>query len=65
MAQVAAIERAVADKYGIRFVDLGKILDEEARKHTAKALTGDGVHPTEKGHEIIKREWLKAFNELD
>ncbi|MBQ7117788.1 MAG: hypothetical protein IJN88_06215 [Clostridia bacterium] len=65
VAQVAAIERAVAEKYGIRFVDLGKILDEEAQKHTAKALTGDGVHPTEKGHEIIKREWLKAFNELD
>ncbi len=65
VAQVAAIEKAVAEKHGIKFVDLGKILDEEAEKHTAKALTGDGVHPTEKGHEIIKREWLKAFNELD
>lgn len=64
VAQVAAIERAVAEKHGIKFVDLGKILDEEAEKHTAKALTGDGVHPTKMGHEIIKREWLKAFNEL-
>ncbi len=65
VAQVATIEKQVAEKYGIKFVDLGKILDEEAEKHTAKVLTGDGVHPTEKGHEIIKREWLKAFNELD
>lgn len=64
VAKVAAIEKAVAEKYGIRYVDLGKILDEEAEKHTAKALTEDGVHPTPLGHEIIKREWLKAFNEL-
>lgn len=64
VSQVAAIEKATADRLGIKFVDLGKILDEEAEKHTAKALTGDGVHPTEKGHEIIKREWLKAFKEL-
>jgi len=21
----------------------------------------DGVHPTSKGHEFIKREWIKAF----
>ncbi len=65
VAKVAAIEKKVAEKYGIKFVDLGKILDEEAEKYTAKALTGDGVHPTQKGHEIIKREWLKAFNELN
>ena len=64
VAKVAAIEKSVAEKYGIRFVDLGKIFDEEAEKHTAKALTGDGVHPTALGHEIIKREWLKAFSEL-
>ncbi len=64
VAKVAAIEKAVAEKYGIKFVDLGKILDEEAEKHTAEALTGDGVHPTKLGHEIIKREWLRAFNEL-
>jgi SAM-dependent methyltransferase len=25
----------------------------------------DGVHPTPMGHEIIKRAWLKAFNELE
>lgn len=65
VARVAAIEKSVAEKYGIKFIDLGKILDEEAERYTAKALTGDGVHPTQKGHEIIKREWLKAFEELD
>ena len=65
VAKVAEIEKKVAEKYGIRFIDLGKILDEEAERYTAKALSGDGVHPTEKGHEIIKREWLKAFNELE
>ena len=65
VSQVAAIEKAAAEKHGMKFVDLGKILDEEAKVHTAKALTGDGVHPTEKGHEVIKREWMKAFNELE
>ena len=24
----------------------------------------DGVHPTEAGHELIKREWLKAFEQM-
>ncbi|MBO5452471.1 MAG: hypothetical protein J6A69_00685 [Clostridia bacterium] len=25
---------------------------------------GDGVHPTPMGHEYIKNEWIKAFNNL-
>lgn len=65
VAGVAAIEKAVAEKHGIKFVDLGRILDEEAGKRAPKALSDDGVHPSAAGHEIIKREWLKAFNELD
>ena len=26
--------------------------------------TADGVHPKAPGHELIKREWIKAFNEI-
>ena len=65
IAQVVEIERAVAEKYGFKFIDLEEILNEEAAKLPEKALAEDGVHPTEKGHEIITREWLKAFNEFD
>ncbi len=64
VAQVAEIERKAAEKHDISFVDLGRVFDEEAEKHSAKELVTDGVHPTLKGHVIIKREWLKAFNSL-
>ena len=40
------------------------------RENEAAELTSgeywlwDGIHPTAAGHEIIKREWMKAFKEL-
>ncbi len=60
----AEVAKKLADKYGVKFIPLQKILDEEAKIVPATELLSDGVHPTAKGHEIIKREWIKAFNEL-
>ena len=62
--EVAAIAKNLADKYGVKFISLQNLLDEEAKRISATELLSDGVHPTAKGHELIKREWLKAFNEL-
>lgn len=62
--EVAAIAKQLAQKHGLRFVELQSKFDEAAAKIPAKELLSDGVHPTAKGHELIKNEWIKAFKEL-
>lgn len=62
--QVAAIAKALAEKHGLKFVPLQAKFDEAAAKTSPAAMLSDGVHPTEKGHELIKTEWLKAFKEI-
>ncbi len=56
--------KMVAEKYGLVFVPLMKIFDEAATKAPTSHWLDDGVHPTAAGHELIKREWLKAFKTL-
>lgn len=63
--QMAAIAKRIAEKHGLRFIELQNKLDKAAEKHSPKEILRDGVHPTEKGHEIITEEWLKAFIELE
>lgn len=62
--EAAAITRALAEKYGHRFIDLQRVFDEAEKTIPASELLSDGVHPTRKGHELIKSEWIKAFKEL-
>lgn len=64
LEEIAAIEKEIALEYGASFVELQKHFDAAAFKTQSACLLSDGVHPTLKGHEIIKREWLKAFREL-
>ena len=56
--------RLVAEKYGLKFVPLMSKFDEAAKLAPAAYWSADGVHPTAKGHELIKREWIKAFEEI-
>lgn len=59
-----AAAKRIADKYGLVYVPLQELFD----KVNADAPMGywlvDGVHPTPAGHELIKGEWLKAFEQL-
>jgi len=57
----AAAAKRVAEKNGLEFVPLMKIFDEAEKKAPASYWLLDGVHPAAMGHEIIKREWIKAF----
>lgn len=59
----AQIARRLAEKHGAAFVELQSKFDEMDAAHPG-IWTGDGVHPTAFGHELIKREWLKAFKTL-
>ena len=56
--------KAVAEKYNLPFVPLQDKFDEFAAKTAPDYLLADGVHPTSIGHELIAREWIKAFNAL-
>ncbi len=61
----AAAARRVAEKNDLPFIPLQALFDEGAKKLSPSYWLFDGVHPTAAGHELIKREWLKAFNRGD
>ena len=56
--------KAVAEKYGLCFVPLQEKFDKAAANTDNSYWLVDGVHPSSMGHELIAREWLKAFNTL-
>lgn len=65
VGQRAAISKAIAAQYGLTFVPLQHVFDAALEKAPASYWTADGVHPTTFGHELIAREWLRAFDTLD
>ena len=56
--------KRVAEKYGLVFVPLQELFDEVSANTPEGYWLADGVHPTPAGHELIKREWLKAFEKM-
>ena len=61
----AQAAKRVAEKYNLLFVPLQKMFDEvNAAAPQSGYWLSDGVHPTPAGHERIKQQWLKAFQEL-
>ena len=64
VADMADITKRLAEKHGCAFIDLQAMFDEALKTTPAIELSGDGVHPSLKGHELIKKEWLKAFAEI-
>ena len=56
--------KAVAEKYNLTYIPLQKKFDEAAQDAENTYWLADGIHPTAMGHELIKREWLKAFESL-
>ena len=60
--------KKVAAKFELPFIPLQDRFDEAA-KLTADTEGNsywlfDGVHPTPKGHELIKREWMQGFDKF-
>lgn len=56
--------KRLAEKYGCVFVDIQSEFDKAIERYPEPYWTAEGVHPTEAGHEIIKRAWLKAFEQV-
>ncbi len=61
----AAAARRIAQKHGLLFVPLQEQMDHAATQMDSSWWLYDGVHPSPMGHEIIKRAWLKAFDEWE
>ncbi len=64
VAQKAAAAKRIAKKYNLTLVDLQAVFDEAMKIAPAQYWTEDGVHPTAAGYELIKREWIKAFQTM-
>lgn len=57
--------KRIADKYGLTFVPLQDMFTKaNADAPEMGYWLRDGVHPTPAGHELITREWLKAFENM-
>ena len=60
----AAAAKRVAEKFGAKFIPLQEKFDAACRLMPPAYWLRDGVHPTEAGHELIAREWMKAFEKM-
>ena len=62
--ELADIARSTAAAYGAVFVPLQQPFHDALQDAPADYWLSDGVHPTAKGHALIMREWLRAFETL-
>lgn len=60
----AAAVRRIAEKYRLTFVPLQSCFDNALTLAPENYWLFDGVHPAPPGHELIEREWLKAFSSI-
>ena len=61
VADKAAAVKRVAEAYQLPLIELQPIFDAACQLAPASHWSGDGVHPTPAGHELIKRAWLDTF----
>ena len=61
----AELAKKVAEKYNLTFVPLQEKFDEASKLADNSCWFYDGIHPTAAGHMIIKKEWMKAYKELN
>lgn len=64
VAEKAEVVKKLGKKYNLPVVDLQTEFDKACKTAPNDYWAYDGVHPTSCGHELIKRAWLKAFNEM-
>ncbi len=64
VAEKAEVVRKIAQTYCLPCIDLQRAYDEALLKAPATYWSRDGVHPTEAGHEIIKRLWIQTFDDM-
>ncbi len=60
----AKIAKEIAKKYSLKFMTLQDKFEAAAEKTGTAYWLEDGVHPSPAGHELIAREWIKAYYEV-
>ena len=58
------IVRELAEEFDAIFVPLQETFDQARKQYPSRYWIWDGVHPTEAGHGLIVREFLKCTKEL-
>jgi lysophospholipase L1-like esterase len=58
--QYGAVVKRISERQGTRFIDVQAAFERHLKHHYSLELAADRVHPTQTGHMIIAREWLKA-----
>ena len=61
MKEIAKRTNSIAEKYSLPFIPLQHLFEQSAKETNDTYWLIDGIHPTEAGHELISREWLKVF----
>jgi len=64
VAEKEAVVKKLAKAYGLPLIELQPAFNKACESAPAEYWTGDGVHPTSCGHEMIKRLWLDKFSAL-
>lgn len=65
IGEYSAICRRIAESDGrIFFIPLQNVFDSAAKGRDCAYWVWDSVHPTESGHALIAREWIKTFKAM-
>lgn len=60
----ANASKEVAEHFDIPFVPLQGLISQAAEIAGAEFILSDGIHPSTEGHELIAREWMRAFEKI-
>ncbi|MBQ7044882.1 MAG: SGNH/GDSL hydrolase family protein [Clostridia bacterium] len=64
VAEKAQAVKELAKEYNLPLIELQPAFDKAVQSAPIEYWTGDGVHPTPNGHELIKRLWLETFEKI-
>ncbi len=64
MKQYQAAAKRISDEFNTIWVPFQKIFDEAVKHAPGKYWTGDGVHPSMAGAQLMSQAWLKAVGLL-
>lgn len=59
-----SVVKRLAEKYGLWLIPTQEILDEAKKEAGALYWTGEGVHPTYAGHQVIADAWIQEFERI-
>lgn len=58
------VVRKLAKKYQAKLIPLDGIINKAAIESDYLDIASDGAHLTQKGHEIVKTEWIKTYQTM-